>query len=75
MAEAHDGESGLRKLAELQPALAIIDYLMPGMNGGEVARKARWGIGGDESRTQFAVVLFVGMIVHGLFAEVLNRSP
>lgn len=37
--------------------------------------KARWGIGGGESRTQFAVVLFVGMIVHGLFAEVLNRSP
>ncbi|WP_249728890.1 ABC transporter permease [Acidovorax sp. CCYZU-2555] len=37
--------------------------------------KARWGTGGDESRTQFAVVLFVGMIVHGLFAEVLNRSP
>jgi len=39
--EAHDGETGLRKLEELQPALAIIDYLMPGMNGGEVARKAR----------------------------------
>jgi signal transduction histidine kinase len=41
VAEAHDGETGLRKLEELQPALAIIDYLMPGMNGGEVARKAR----------------------------------
>ena len=41
VAEAHDGETGLRKLAEMQPALAIIDYLMPGMNGGEVARKAR----------------------------------
>lgn len=40
-----------------------------------VAFKARWGMGGDESRTQFAVVLFVGMIVHGLFAEVLNRAP
>jgi CheY-like chemotaxis protein len=39
--EAEDGETGLRKLAQLQPALAIIDYLMPGMNGGEVARKAR----------------------------------
>jgi len=39
--EAHDGESGLRKLELVQPALAIIDYLMPGMNGGEVARKAR----------------------------------
>jgi len=37
--------------------------------------KSRWGIGGEESKTQFAVVLFVGMIVHGLFAEVLNRAP
>ncbi len=40
-----------------------------------VVFKARWGIGGEESKTQFAVVLFVGMIVHGLFAEVLNRAP
>ena len=37
--------------------------------------KSRWGVGGEESKTQFAVVLFVGMIVHGLFAEVLNRAP
>jgi lipopolysaccharide transport system permease protein len=38
--------------------------------------KARWsGSGGDESKTQFAVVLFVGLIVQGLFAEVLNRAP
>jgi lipopolysaccharide transport system permease protein len=37
--------------------------------------KSRWGVGGEESQTQFAVVLFVGMIVHGLFAEVLNRAP
>lgn len=37
--------------------------------------KSRWGVGGDESKTQFAVVLFVGMIVYGLFAEVLNRAP
>jgi len=40
-----------------------------------VVFKARWGIGGGESKTQFAVVMFVGMIVHGLFAEVLNRAP
>jgi lipopolysaccharide transport system permease protein len=40
-----------------------------------VVFKARWGIDGNESKTQFAVVLFVGMIVHGLFAEVLNRAP
>ncbi len=38
--------------------------------------KSRWGgVGGDESKTQFAVVLFVGMIVLGLFSEVLNRAP
>ena len=40
-----------------------------------VVFKARWGVGGEESKTQFAVVLFVGMIVHGLLAEVLNRAP
>ena len=37
--------------------------------------KSRWGVGGEESKTQFAVVLFIGLIVHGLFAEVLNRAP
>jgi len=37
--------------------------------------KARWGVGGDESKTQFAVVLFVGMIVNGLLSDVLNRAP
>jgi lipopolysaccharide transport system permease protein len=40
-----------------------------------VVFKQRWGVNGEESKTQFAVVLFVGMIVHGLFAEVLNRAP
>jgi lipopolysaccharide transport system permease protein len=36
--------------------------------------KARWG-GVGESKVEFAVVLFAGMIVHSLFAEVLNRAP
>jgi len=40
-----------------------------------VVFKARWGVGVEETKTQFAVVLFVGLIVHGLFAEVLNRAP
>lgn len=40
-----------------------------------VVFKSRWGLDPNESKTQFAVVLFVGMIVHGLFAEVLNRAP
>ena len=37
--------------------------------------KARWGINTGVSKTQFAIVLFVGLIVHGLFAEVINRAP
>ncbi len=40
-----------------------------------VVFKSRWGFGGEESKTQFAVLLFVGMIVHGLFSDVLNRAP
>jgi lipopolysaccharide transport system permease protein len=40
-----------------------------------VVFNARWGVGGEQSKTQFAVVLFVGMIVHSLLAEVLNRAP
>lgn len=40
-----------------------------------VVFKARWGVGGEESKTDFAIILFVGMIVHGLFAECLNRAP
>jgi lipopolysaccharide transport system permease protein len=37
--------------------------------------KSRWGISNEETRTQFAIVLFVGMIVHRLFAEVIDRAP
>jgi lipopolysaccharide transport system permease protein len=38
--------------------------------------RSRWGgIGGDDSKTQFALILFVGMIILGLFSEVLNRAP
>jgi lipopolysaccharide transport system permease protein len=39
-----------------------------------VAFKARWGTG-VESKTLFAIVLFCGIIVHGLLAECLNRAP
>jgi lipopolysaccharide transport system permease protein len=39
-----------------------------------VVFKARWGVG-EESTADFAIVLFVGLIIHGLFAECLNRAP
>ncbi len=40
-----------------------------------VVFKARWGADLNESKSQFAILLFVGMIVHGLFADTLNRAP
>jgi lipopolysaccharide transport system permease protein len=42
-----------------------------------VVFKARWGTGMEqpESKSQFAVLLFAGMIVHSLFSETLLRAP
>ena len=40
-----------------------------------VVFKARWGTGGNESQAQFAIILFVGLIVFSLFAETVNRAP
>lgn len=39
-----------------------------------VVFKARWSAG-TESRTEFALVLFAGMLVFGLFSECINRAP
>ena len=39
-----------------------------------VVFKARWG-GGSGSKTEFALVLFAGLIVFNLFAECINRAP
>jgi lipopolysaccharide transport system permease protein len=36
--------------------------------------KARWG-GGSGSKTEFALVLFAGLIVFNLFSECVNRAP
>ena len=36
--------------------------------------QARWGQAGT-SKTEFAILLFVGLIVHALFAECVNRAP
>lgn len=40
-----------------------------------VVFKARWGTGENESQAQFAIILFVGLIVFSLFAETVNRAP
>ncbi|SNX61188.1 lipopolysaccharide transport system permease protein [Nitrosomonas ureae] len=39
-----------------------------------VVFKARWD-GGTDSRTEFALVLFAGLMIYNLFAECITRSP
>lgn len=39
-----------------------------------VVFKARWSAG-SESRTEFALVLFAGLLVFNLFSECINRAP
>jgi lipopolysaccharide transport system permease protein len=39
-----------------------------------VVFKARW-VGGGDSKTEFALILFSALIVYSLFAECVNRAP
>jgi len=39
-----------------------------------VVFKARWA-GSDESKMDFAIILFAGMLVYGIFAECVSRAP
>jgi lipopolysaccharide transport system permease protein len=40
-----------------------------------VVFKARWNVKVEESKTDFALILFAGMIVFNVFAEIVNRAP
>lgn len=40
-----------------------------------VVFKARWGVTVGETKADFALILFVGLIFHGLMAECVNRAP
>jgi len=40
-----------------------------------VVFRARWAGTATENRADVAVILFAGMLVHGLFAECANRAP
>lgn len=55
----------------LNPLLMLVIYTFVF----RVIFKARWGGASNESRVDFAVILFVGMIIHALFAECVNRAP
>jgi lipopolysaccharide transport system permease protein len=40
-----------------------------------VVFKANWGSSANGSKTEFALILFAGLLVFNLFAECLNRAP
>lgn len=40
-----------------------------------VVFKARWGANGSDSKTEFALVLFAGLMVFNLFAECIGGAP
>lgn len=40
-----------------------------------VVFRAKWGMSTSENQGEYAIILFVGLIVHGLFAECINRAP
>ena len=52
--EAPDGPSGLRRLADDNPDLLMVDFAMPGMNGIEVIAQAR------KLRADLPVILATG---------------
>ncbi len=51
--QAHDGEEALRMAAEHRPSVAILDLMMPRLDGYEVTR----GIRGDPAIADMPVVL------------------
>lgn len=40
-----------------------------------VVFQAKWNIGSHETKADFALILFVGMMVHQVLAECVNRAP
>lgn len=40
-----------------------------------VVFRARWGLEAEGDMTSFALVMFIGIMVHGVFSDAINRSP
>lgn len=40
-----------------------------------VVFKTRWAVGPEQSQTEFAITLFAGLVIFGLFTETVNRAP
>ena len=55
---ASDGEEGIKKAVEQTPELIILDIMMPGMDGGEVAVVLR-----NDPQTRNIPIIFVSSLV------------
>ena len=57
--QSSDGEEALRLIAESLPALVLLDYAMPGLNGAEVCQRLR--AHSDTNIAQLPVIMLTGM--------------
>jgi len=55
---ASDGEEGIRKAAEELPGLIILDIMMPGMDGGEVAAILK-----SDPKTKDIPIIFLSSLI------------
>lgn len=55
----------------INPLLMLIVYTFVF----SVIFKSRWNTSGNESKTNFAIILFAGLIVFNFFSEIVNRAP
>ncbi|MCW6508474.1 hybrid sensor histidine kinase/response regulator [Lichenifustis flavocetrariae] len=71
--EAASGEEGLRLLEQIRPDAAIIDFVMPGMNGAEVGRRVQ------SMRPGLPIVFVSGyfdtIALDGISGAVVLRKP
>jgi signal transduction histidine kinase len=71
--EASGGEAGLKQLDDITPAAAVVDYIMPGMNGAEVARRIQARL------PQLPVIFLSGyydtIALDGISGAVILRKP
>lgn len=55
---AHDGEEALRLILERRPDLAVLDVMMPGLDGYELTRRIRQ----DEATSRMPIILLTARV-------------
>ena len=71
--EASDGHQGLAKLDEVKPDVAVVDFLMPGMNGDEVGRRLQRSL--PELPILFVSGYYDTLALDGISGAAVLRKP